>query len=77
MNPRPNVQDKGAIQNQAKQLKINNIKDFTMTKEQLGYEAPTVQTFEVRFEGAILTGSNWDANNNTENLFDDGTIIGL
>lgn len=48
-----------------------------MNKQKLMYEAPTAQTFAVRFEGAILTGSNWDSNNNTENLHDDGDVIGL
>ena len=28
-----------------------------MTKTKKGYEAPDVQTFDVRFEGSILTGS--------------------
>ena len=41
------------------------------------YEAPTAQTFVVRFEGTLLTGSPWDSNNNTEGIIDNGDIIDL
>ena len=46
-----------------------------MNKEKLLYEAPTAQTFVVRFEGAILTGSNLGSSGFSEqgNVIDDDT----
>ncbi len=41
------------------------------------YLSPTTETLVVQVEEALLTGSQWNSNNNTENLIEDGAIIGL
>lgn len=49
-----------------------------MNKEKLTYLSPETETLVVRFEERILgSGSPWNPNNNTENLTEDGDIIGL
>ena len=41
------------------------------------YLSPTAEILVVQVEEALLTGSKWNSNNNTENLIEDGAIIGL
>ena len=49
-----------------------------MNKNHLvNYEAPTAEEFVISIEGNFLTGSPWDNNNKTENIDEDGDIIGL
>lgn len=44
--------------------------------KKLLYESPTTDVFTVQTEGVICL-SNWDSNNNTENLIDDGGFLNL
>lgn len=44
-----------------------------MNKIKLDYEAPEANTFVVRFEGNLLTGTyNGTSSKDTENIIDDG-----
>ena len=48
-----------------------------MNKEKQTYLSPETETLVVQVEEALLTGSKWNSNNNTENLIEDGDVIGL
>ena len=41
------------------------------------YLSPTTETLVVQVEEELLTGSQWNSSNNTENLIEDGDVIGL
>jgi len=47
-----------------------------MNKNKTLYQQPSCDILELRFEGMVC-GSPWDKSNNTENLEEDGDMIGL
>ena len=67
------------IESQLNIDEVINLKHiFDMNKNNYeSYEAPFAEVLEIRIEGALLTGTTWDKNNKTENIDEDGDIIGL
>lgn len=50
---------------------------YIMIQTKQLYLSPTTETLVVQVEEALLTGSQWNSSNNTENLIEDGDVIGL